>query len=287
MRLRSLLFVPGDRPERVAKAIAAGADAIILDLEDSVSPANKDKAREAVAACLARKPGGAAIFCRVNPIGSAFLDGDLAALRPNGPDGLVLPKAEGAQSVRALVRRLEADGGTVPILPIATETARAVFTLGSYAEVADRLCGVTWGAEDLPAAIGATAAREADGRYTPPYEVVRTLALLGAHAAGVAAIETVYPAFRDLDGLSAYARRGRRDGFTGMMAIHPDQVGPINAAFTPSEEEVAQARQVVAVFEADPGAGVVALDGRMLDAPHLALARRILALAEGADAGAA
>jgi len=287
MRLRSLLFVPGDRPERVAKAIAAGADAIILDLEDSVSLANKDKAREAVAACLARKPGGAAIFCRVNPLGSAFLDGDLAALRSNRPDGLVLPKAEGAQSVRALVRRLEAEGGTVPILPIATETARALFTLGSYAEVADRLCGVTWGAEDLPAAIGATAAREAEGRYTPPYEVVRTLALMGAHAAGVAAIETVYPAFRDLDGLSAYARRGRRDGFTGMMAIHPDQVGPINAAFTPGEEEVAQARRVVAVFEADPGAGVVALDGRMLDAPHLALARRILALAEGADAGAA
>lgn len=287
MRLRSLLFVPGDRPERVAKAIAAGADAIILDLEDSVSPANKDKAREAVATCLARKPDGAAIFCRVNPLGSAFLDGDLAALQSNRPDGVVLPKAEGAQSVRALVLRLEADGGTVPILPIATETARAVFTLGSYAEVADRLCGVTWGAEDLPAAIGATAAREADGRYTPPYEMVRTLALLGAHAAGVAAIETVYPAFRDLDGLSAYARRGRRDGFTGMMAIHPDQVGPINAAFTPSEEEVAQARRVVAVFEADPGAGVVALDGRMLDAPHLALARRILAMAEGADAGAA
>jgi citrate lyase subunit beta/citryl-CoA lyase len=284
MRLRSLLFVPGDRPDQIAKALGSGADAVILDLEDAVSAENKGRAREAVAACLADARQTVAVFCRVNPLDSGFIDDDLAAIAPSRPDGLVLPKAEGPDSVLTLAGRLEAHGGgRVPILPIASETPRAVFALGSYAAVGDRLCGLTWGAEDLPVAIGATAAREADGRYTPPYEVVRTLALMGAHAAGVPAIETVYPAFRDLDGLSAYARRGRRDGFTGMMAIHPEQVGPINAAFAPTAEEIAQAHRVIDLFAANAGAGSVALDGRMLDAPHLLHARRLLATAQQAD----
>ena len=162
---------------------------------------------------------------------------------------------------------------------VATETPRAVFALGGYDAVAERLAGLTWGAEDLPAAIGASAARESDGRYTPPYEVVRTLALMGAHAAGVAAIETVYPAIRDTDGLAAYAARGARDGFTGMMAIHPGQVAVINAAFTPGEAALADARAVVAAFAAAPGAGALQLDGRMIDAPHLKQARALLARA--------
>jgi citrate lyase subunit beta/citryl-CoA lyase len=150
--------------------------------------------------------------------------------------------------------------------------------LGSYGGVTDRLCGLTWGAEDLPAAIGATTSREADGRYTPPYEVARALTLFGAHAAGVPAIETVYPDFRDLEGLAAYAARGRRDGFTGMMAIHPAQVPVVNAAFTPSDAEIEHARRVVALFDANPGAGALSLDGRMVDAPHLKAARRVLAM---------
>jgi citrate lyase subunit beta/citryl-CoA lyase len=276
MRLRSLLFVPGDRPERFAKAAASGADALILDLEDSVAPTRKAEARAAVAEYLAQ-PRTLTLLVRVNPLGSGLIDDDLAAVLLHAPDGLMLPKAEGAASIEAV----QAD---VPILPVATETPAAIFQLGNYAAVASRLLGLTWGAEDLPAAIGASTSREADGRYTAPYEVVRSLALFGAHAAGVSAVETVYPDFRDLDGLTAYAARGRRDGFTGMMAIHPAQVPVINAAFTPSAEELAHAHAVVDLFAAHPGAGALQLDGRMVDAPHLKQARRLLALA--ADPGA-
>jgi citrate lyase subunit beta/citryl-CoA lyase len=166
-----------------------------------------------------------------------------------------------------------------PILPIATETPLAVFRLGDYVTVADRLCGLTWGAEDLPAAIGASQARLADGSFTPPYEVARALTLFGAHAAGVAALETVYPAFRDDEGLQRYATRAARDGFTGMLAIHPRQVPVINAAFTPAPATVAHARRVVAAFAANPGCGVIDLDGAMVDAPHLRQAQQILARA--------
>lgn len=284
MRLRSLLFVPGDRPDRISKAMASAADAVIIDLEDAVTSSNKARAREAAATFLARTHRNKAVFCRINPLGGELVDDDLAAIGPGRPDGIVLPKSLGAASVDAVARKLEACGhGAIPLLPIATETARAIFGLCSYVDVADRLCGLTWGAEDLPAAIGATAAREADGRYTPPYEVVRTLALMAAHAAGVAAIETVYPAFRDVAGVAAYARRGRRDGFSGMMAIHPDQVGPINEAFAPTAAEVAHARRVVDLFATSANAGSVALDGRMLDAPHLLHAQRILATAQRVD----
>jgi citrate lyase subunit beta / citryl-CoA lyase len=274
MRLRSLLFVPGDRPERFAKAAASGADAVILDLEDSVAATAKPAAREAVAQWL-REPATVARFVRVNPLGTAGIADDIAAAR--GADGVMLPKAERAEDVATLVAAMGAQA--VPVLPVATETPLAVFGLGGYRAVADRLAGLTWGAEDLPAAIGAATAREPDGRYTPPYEMVRTLALMAAHAAGVAAIETVYPAIGDLDGLGAYARRGARDGFTGMMAIHPAQVAAINAAFSPDAGALAEARRIVAAFAANPQAGALQLDGRMIDAPHLKQAQAILARA--------
>lgn len=273
MRLRSLLFVPGDRPERMDKALSTGADALILDLEDAVAPSAKAAARAATAAFLQRPREGVALFVRVNPLDGPLARDDLAAVLPGEPDGIVLPKAEGAASVEALGTLL---GRPLPILPIATETPAAIFQLGSYAAVAERLCGLTWGAEDLPAAIGAATSREADGSYTPPYELARSLTLFAAHAAGVPAIETVYPAFRDLDGLAAYAARAARDGFTGMMAIHPSQVPVINQAFTPSAEAIAHARAVVAAFEANPGAGALQLDGKMIDAPHLKQAQRVL-----------
>ena len=274
MRLRSLLFVPGDRPERMRKALTLGADALILDLEDAVAPGAKPAARVDVRAFLDERPTGVALFVRVNPLNSALVADDVAALASASFDGVMLPKAEGRPSVARL--RALLPGGYV-VLPIATETPRAVFTLGDYDGAG--LAGLTWGAEDLPAAIGAAGSREADGSYTEPYRMVRALTLFGAHAAGVPAIETVYPDFRDLDGLAAYAARGRRDGFTGMMAIHPAQVPVINAAFSAGEEELAQARRLVALFDAHPGAGALQLDGRMVDAPHLKAARALLASA--------
>jgi citrate lyase subunit beta/citryl-CoA lyase len=276
LRLRSLLVVPGDRPDRMEKALGAGADALILDLEDAVAPVAKAGARKAVAEFLDAN-GQARIWVRVNPLDSAEHDRDLTAILHAHPDGIVLPKAEGGASVAELARRLtERGNATAQILAIATETPAAIFQLGTYGG-AKRLAGLTWGAEDLPAAIGAATSREEDGSFTPPYELARSLCLFGAAAAGVAAIETVYPAFRDLEGLAAYVARARRDGFAGMMAIHPDQVPVINAAFTPSEAEIAHARAVVAAFEANPEAGALSLDGRMIDRPHLVQAQRILA----------
>ena len=274
MRLRSLLFVPGDRPERMEKALGLGADALILDLEDSVSLEKKAEARAAIAAFLARPERPVALFVRVNPLDSGMAADDLAAVLPGRPDGIVLPKAEGAASLRDLDARLA--GSDARILPIATETPAAVFRMGEYGGVTPRLVGLTWGAEDLPAAIGARGSREADGSYTDPYKLARSLTLFGAAAAGVAPIETVYPDFRNLDGLARYAANAARDGFTGMMAIHPTQVAVINAAFTPSDAEIAHAEAVVAAFAANPGAGALSLDGKMIDAPHLKQARRIL-----------
>ncbi|MBX4950510.1 CoA ester lyase [Rhizobium binae] len=273
MRLRSLLFVPGDRPERFEKALASGADAVILDLEDSVAPANKLKARESVHTFVQRHAGETALLVRINPLASPEFEDDLAALSGLQPFALMLPKAEGAASVRKLASALES---AFPILPIATETPSAIFEIGSYREVSDKLCGLTWGAEDLPAAIGASTARRTDGRYTPPYELARSLTLFAAHAATVPAIDTVYPDFHDLNGLRAYVGRARRDGFSGMMAIHPSQVETINHAFTPDATEIVWAEKVTAAFAGSHNAGVIQLDGRMLDLPHLKLALRIL-----------
>lgn len=283
MRLRSLLFVPGDRPERFAKAAASGADAIILDLEDSVSPANKEAARAAIADYLAGTREVVTLV-RVNPLDGHMTAADIAAIAAARPDAIMLPKAEGAPSIAQLDTILRSESARnaslPPVLPIATETPAALFTLGSYRETRDRLLGLTWGAEDLPAAIGATTSREADGSYTSPYEVARAMTLFAAHAAGAAAIDTVFPAIRDEAGLAAYAARARRDGFTGMMAIHPSQVAPINAAFTPSADEAARAQAIVDAFAANPGAGVLQVDGKMVDAPHLKQARHILSLAD-------
>lgn len=274
MRLRSLLFVPGDRPDRMEKAMQSGADAVILDLEDSVTPDRKPWARKDVATFLENTGRQMLLVVRVNALHSPFLRDDLDAVMPASPDAIMLPKAEGGASVSELAAMLGLSD--TKILPIATETPRSVFALGSFESVAQKLCGLTWGAEDLPATLGALTARNEDGSFTPPYEIVRALALFAAHAAGVPAIETVYPDFRNLDGLRVYAQRGRRDGFSGMMAIHPLQVPIINDAFQPSEAEVAHARAVVALFEANPGAGVFELDGKMVDLPHLKAARRLL-----------
>lgn len=281
MKLRSLLFVPGDRPDQMQKALGSGADALILDWEDAVSASRKEKAREDVADFLQREQRPTPILVRVNPLASGYLDADLDALEALRPDGVVVPKAEGAESVLELVHRMLARGmSPLRILPIATETAAAIFRLGDYARVAEHLLGLTWGAEDLSAAVGAVTARDAHGKFTAPYEMVRSLTLFAAHAAQIAAIETVYPAFRDLDGLTHYATCGARDGFSGMMAIHPSQVSIINAAFTPSPEAVAYARRVVEEFSQHPGAGVLNLDGAMVDAPHLKNAQRVLAQVE-------
>ena len=280
MKMRSLLFVPGDRPDRMEKALRSGADGLILDLEDAVAAEAKPQARRAVAAFVESHPNDS-LWVRINPLDGPEADKDLQAILSAHPDGIVLPKAEGGASVTELARRLTSHGNvTSRILAIATETPAAMFQLGSYGGV-KRLAGLTWGAEDLPAAIGAATSREADGRYTPPYELARSLCLFGAAAARVAPIETVYPAFRDLEGLAAYAARARRDGFVGMMAVHPDQVPVINAAFTPNPAEIAHARAVVAAFEAAPGAGALSLDGRMIDRPHLVQAQRILASLQG------
>lgn len=278
MRLRSLLFVPGDRPDRMEKALGAGADALILDLEDAVAPQNKAAARDEVAHFLSRHEEQR-IFVRVNALDSGENVKDLDAVLSAHPDGIVLPKSESGASVTELAKRLSERGNaTAQILAIGTETPAAIFGLGTYGGTR-RLIGLTWGAEDLPAAIGAATSREEDGSFTAPYEIARALCLFGAAAAGVMPIETVYPAFRDLEGLADYAARARRDGFLGMMAIHPAQVPVINGAFTPSEAELAHARAVVAAFDATPGAGALSLEGKMIDRPHLVQARRILSQA--------
>ncbi len=274
MKLRSLLFVPGDRPERFAKAAASGADALILDLEDSVVAAAKDGARANVAAWLTSAPP-VPVFVRINPLDSGGLDDDLRAVLNGAATGIVLPKAEGTASLAMIDARLA--GTKLKILPIVTETPRAMFHLGDYGGVTDRLIGLTWGAEDLSSAVGATTARETDGRYRPPYEFARSLTLFAAHAAQVAAIETVYPDLADAAGLEAYATRGRQDGFRGMLALHPNQIAPIHAGFAPSAAEVVHARAIVAHFAAGAGAGALRLDGRMIDAPHRVAAERLLA----------
>lgn len=271
MRLRSLLFVPGDRPDRMDKALNSGADALLLDLEDSVDFNNKPAARAAVAGFLhAVVRTDVALFVRVNSLDGSLIDDDLDAVLPARPTGIVLPKAEGAVSITDVSRRMGLRGGSGQlILPIATETPKAIFKLGEYEDVRDRLLGITWGAEDLSTAVGASSARLPDGGFAAPFETARALTLFAAAAADVPPIETVYPAILDLTGLAANAERAARDGFLGMMAVHPAQVPVINAAFTPSHEDVARSQAVIDAFAASPGAGVLTLDGKMIDRPHL------------------
>lgn len=287
MKLRSLLFVPADSEKKFAKAKGIGADALILDLEDAVAPARKAEARALVRSWLDdRSARDWSFWVRVNAFDSGLTVEDLvAAVRP-GLDGIVLPKANGAADVDRLGHYLDAletaagvAAGQVKILVVATETPGAIFSLGSYAPAHPRLAGLTWGAEDLSAAVGATAKRAADGNWTPPYLLARSLALFAASSAGVAPIDTLYADFRDADGLAKDCAQARRDGFVGRLAIHPDQVAAINAGFTPSAEDIAHAQRVVDAFAAAGDAGTVGIDGSMYDIPHLKAARRVLASA--------
>jgi citrate lyase subunit beta/citryl-CoA lyase len=286
--MRSLLFVPGDSEKKLAKADGIAADVLILDLEDSVTPERKQVARGLVREYLAAREDQRRqrLWVRINPLDHAEAGADLGAIMPQRPDGIVLPKTRSPDDIELLGRRIgtyEAEYdfqvGSTRILPVATETPQSLFSLGEYARCGKRLAGIAWGAEDLAAAVGATANREADGRWTSPYQMVRSLCLFAAHAAGVEAIDTLWANFRDPQGLERSCAEARRDGFSGKLAIHPDQVEVINRCFSPSPEEVTQARRVVELFAANPGAGTLALDGNMLDLPHLRQARRILALA--------
>lgn len=288
---RSWLFVPGDSERKLAKAAASAADALILDLEDSVAAPNLPAARALVAGVLRAHPGPR-LWVRVNALGSGLALEDLAAVVPAAPAGIVLPKADGAADVVRLGHYLSAlevaaglpEGG-IRVAVVATETPAALFALGGYTPAPTRLAALTWGAEDLAAALGAASNREADGSYAFPFQLARTLCLAGAAAAGVDPIDTVFTDFRDTAGLAREAQAARRAGFVGKLAIHPDQVGPINDAFTPDAAEIAEAERIVAVFAANPGLGTVGLDGRMLDMPHLKQARRVLSAAGRAGGG--
>ena len=286
MAIRSFLFVPGDSERKLARGMASAADALILDLEDAVAPARKPLARGMVADFLAAHAGARTpeLWVRINPLDEGGLD-DLAAVVRATPDGIVVPKVDGPADVSRLGHYLDAlerrDGVTVPlrILPVATETARAPFRMGDYAGASlPRLYGLTWGAEDLSSALGASTNLDAAGGWAFTYRMARSLCLLAARAAQVEPVETLFADFRDTDGLHRSCLTAAQEGFTGRIAIHPDQVPVINAAFVPSEAAVAHARRVVAAFDAAPDAGAVGLDGSMLDMPHLKQARRVLAL---------
>jgi len=282
--MRSLLFVPGDSVRKLEKSLASQADALLIDLEDSVSIEAKDEAREITAGFLQENIAGGErprLYVRVNGLSTGLLEADLDRIMPAAPDGIVLPKTVGGADVAALAARLSTHeaGSTraaTRILAIATENAAGVFALGTFAGCSDRLMGLAWGGEDLSADLGAASNRTDSGAYADPYRLARTLTLLGAASAGVAAIDAVYTNFRDMQGLEAECREARRDGFVGKMAIHPAQVPIINAAFAPTPEEIARARAVVAAFADNPGAGVVGIDGEMLDRPHLLRAERLL-----------
>lgn len=292
--LRSWLFVPGDSERKLARALTTDADAIILDLEDAVTPKRKAAARRHVTAFLLQHNNNRAqqVWVRINALDTNAAALDLAAVVPAGPDGIMLPKAHSAAQVVALAGRLDElaaatgqekqpvskgpDSGPIGIIPLVTETADAVLRLGSYTPALPRLRALTWGAEDLSVCIGATGTRDEQDRWLPVFEYAQSLALLAAATAGVPAIETIYSQFDDSQGLRRIAMRARQQGFAGMLAIHPDQVPIINDVFTPSAEEIAYARRVVQAFAEAGDTGAIALDGRMLDEPHLRQARRLL-----------
>ncbi|MBK5922860.1 CoA ester lyase [Rhodovulum sulfidophilum] len=275
--MRSWLFVPGNRPDRIAKARGLSADVLILDLEDSVVIFEKAAARSCVLEALREPRGANRLWVRVNPLETSDFEADLDTALAGGADGIVLPKAESGACIRALGAACAARGQACPpVLAIATETARAIFGLGSYAGLSSSLAGLTWGAEDLSAALGSARSRGEDGTLTGPYALARNLTLFGAVAAEVQPVDTVWTDIRDLAGLEAECLEAVRDGFTGKMAIHPAQVPIINRCFRPSEEEIEVARRIVEAFAAAPTAGVVAIDGEMIDMPHLKRSRLIL-----------
>jgi len=283
--MRSFLFVPADSERKLARGPESGADALILDLEDSVVPANRANARILARRLLdSTSSANYQRWVRINPLASGAALDDLAATVPGRPDGILLPKCV-PDDLRTLDHYLSAfeTGAALPlggirVIAIATETPAAMFALGNYAAVSARLEGITWGAEDLAACIGGNN-RRLDGAYDDVYRLARSLCLLAAAAAGVTPIDTIYTDFRDEAGLAAECAAARRSGFTAKMAIHPAQIPVINRAFTVGDDELAWARKVVALFEANPEAGTIALDGRMIDRPHLTLARRLLGLA--------
>ena len=286
LKLRSLLFVPADSEKKLAKSTTSAADVLILDLEDSVAEARKPEARGMAAEFIGAHAAGIApkLFVRINPLDTPFAMADLAAVVGPGLAGVVLPKTRSAADAQRLAHSLDAlearagvEAGAVRIVPVATETAEAMLSMPTWAQVrVPRLAGITWGAEDLSAAVGAVSNREASGEYAPLYVLAHSLCLAAATAAGVPAIDTVHVDFRDAAGLAAACRASRRRGFRGRLAIHPDQVPVINEAYTPSEAELAHARRIVEAFAANPDAGTLSLDGTMIDRPHLAQALRTL-----------
>jgi citrate lyase subunit beta/citryl-CoA lyase len=284
-----MLFVPGDSPAKLAKALGSGADALIIDLEDSVALSAKQAARDVTLRFLREAralPVRPLLLVRVNGLTTGLIDADLDAVMQGAPDGVVLPKAEGGHDAAHLgaklaVREAENDlpDGATRIHAIATETAKGVFALGTFAGATHRLASLAWGAEDLSADLGAETNREENGRFAAPYRLARALTLLGAAAAQVMAVDAVFTNFRDLEGLAVECEAARRDGFVAKMAIHPAQAPIINAAFTPTPEAIARAQAIVSAFAANPGAGVIGLNGEMLDLPHLRRAERTLARA--------
>jgi len=293
--LRSLLFVPGDSERKQAKAVECGADGLILDLEDSVAAAQLPAARARVCELLKARPDRSRqrLWVRVNALSSGMLLDDLVAVIAGSPDGIVVPKASSARDLSEIAHYLAAlevrEGkpcGSTQIIVIATETPQALLSLGTYpqavsadSEAHARLAGLTWGSEDLSAAMGVTRKTDRQGSLTFTFQLARSLCVVSASALGVQAIDGIYADFRDAEGLIRDIESARRDGFTGKLAIHPDQIEPINSAFVPGSTEVTWARRVVAAFAAAPGTGVLSLDGRMIDRPHLLQAQRILQLA--------
>ena len=284
-RARSWLFAPGDSERKMGKAAAGPADVVLLDLEDAVTEDGKPKARAMVSAFLAAQPEEARsrLWVRVNPLDGPHTLADLAAVIPARPGGIMLPKSRGRQDVERADHYLSAlevsagiEQGSTKVIVLVAETAEGMFTTGTY-QGAPRVVALTWGAEDLADAVGASQNRNPDGSYGFTYELARSLCLLGAAAAGVAPIDTIHGDFRDLAGLRRRAEQVRRDGYRGMLAIHPDQVDVINAAFTPTAEELAAAQEIVDLFAAHPGVGAIGYHGAMLDRPHLARAQALLA----------
>lgn len=290
--MRSLLFVPADSPGKLDKALGCGADALILDLEDSVAPERKEVARAGATRFLAQTlstPVRPRLIVRVNGLATGLADADLDAVVPARPDAIMLPKAEGGASVvhadAKLAVREALHGlaeGAIRIVAIATETASALFLAGTYRGASPRLAALTWGAEDLAAELGAETNRDPQGRFLDPYRLARTLCIAAAAAADVLAIDTVYVDFRNDKGLRRECEEARRDGFTGKMAIHPRQVAAINDVFTPNPEAISKAQAIIAAFAASPDAGVIGIDGVMYDRPHIARAERLLARAKAA-----
>jgi citrate lyase subunit beta/citryl-CoA lyase len=285
--MRSLLFVPADGGTKLDKAMASGADAVIIDLEDSIAPERKDLARMAALDFLKRAPASAQrprLLVRINGLETGMTDADLDAIVAGKPDAVVFPKAEGATSVVHLDAKLTAQEaiaglpeGHIKVLAQAVETAAGLFAAGTFRGASGRLIGLTWGPEDLSSELGATTNRDAHGNLTEPYQLARSMCLYAAAAAKLPAIETVYVDFRNSEGLRRDSEAARRDGFTGRLAIHPTQVPVINEVFTPTKAEIEKAKAVVAAFAAQPGAGAVGIEGKMYDRPHLVRAQALLA----------